>query len=67
MTYGAIALAFTGRPYDVVTGKQYNTWRWYDPLTCRWLSEDPIGYKGRAIARSWVVLYDWAIAILAAC
>jgi RHS repeat-associated protein len=35
--------SFTGRLYDEVTGLQNNLHRWYDPLTGRWISEDPTG------------------------
>jgi RHS repeat-associated protein len=37
---------FTGKPFDVAIGLQYNINRWYDPATGRWLSEDPIGFGG---------------------
>jgi RHS repeat-associated protein len=35
---------FTGRALDESTGLQNNLNRWYDPLTGRWISEDPIGF-----------------------
>jgi len=38
--------AFTGRPFDEDTGLQNNLNRWYDPSVGRWLSEDPIGFRG---------------------
>ena len=38
------AFAFTGRYFDKATGLQNNTNRWYDPMTGRFLSEDPIGF-----------------------
>ena len=46
--------AFTGRPMSVfsengtgaVTGLQNNGNRWYDAITGRWLSQDPIGFEG---------------------
>ena len=37
---------FTGRPFDIGTGLQNNLNRWYDPVTERWMSEDPIGFRG---------------------
>jgi RHS repeat-associated protein len=37
---------FTGKPFDVAVGLQYNVNRWYDPATGRWMSEDPIGFGG---------------------
>jgi RHS repeat-associated protein len=37
---------FTGKPFDVAVGLQYNINRWYDPATGRWTSEDPIGFGG---------------------
>jgi RHS repeat-associated protein len=37
---------FTGRELEVATGLQYNRARWYDPAVGRWISEDPIGFKG---------------------
>jgi RHS repeat-associated protein len=40
---------FTGRQFDAATGLQYNLNRWYDPLTGRWISEDPIGFQGDSI------------------
>ena len=39
--------AFTGRAFDKSAGLQYNTNRWYDPGTGRWMSKDPIGFNGR--------------------
>ncbi len=39
--------AYTGRPIDETTGLQNNLHRWYDPAVGRWMSEDPIGFKGR--------------------
>jgi len=35
---------WTGRYRDPLTGLQYNTARWYNPETGRWMSEDPIGF-----------------------
>jgi RHS repeat-associated protein len=37
---------WAGREYDPVTFLQYNRARWYDPLTARWLTEDPLGLAG---------------------
>ena len=39
-------MKYTGKPFDVVTGLQYNLHRWYDAATGRWISEDPIGFGG---------------------
>jgi RHS repeat-associated protein len=36
--------AWTGRQLDVETGLQYNRARWYDSLTGRWISQDPMGF-----------------------
>ena len=38
---------YTGRPFDAATGLQDNDNRWYDAVTGRWLSQDPIGFFGR--------------------
>lgn len=35
-------IGYTGRPFDNKTGLQNNLFRWYDPTTQRWASEDPI-------------------------
>jgi RHS repeat-associated protein len=35
-----------GREYDATTGLYYFRARWYDPVTGRWLSKDPIGISG---------------------
>ena len=40
---------FTGREYDSFTGLQYSRARFYDPQIGRFLSEDPIGFKGKDI------------------
>ena len=34
---------FTGRPFDNATQLQNNDNRWYEPITHRWLSQDPSG------------------------
>jgi RHS repeat-associated protein len=36
---------YTGREWDKDTSLQYNRARWYDPMTARWLSQDPIGFE----------------------
>jgi RHS repeat-associated protein len=47
-TGGAAAVdclfAYTGRPLDTATGLQNNDNRWYDAVTGRWLSQDPISF-----------------------
>ena len=35
---------FTGREHDGHTDLNYHRARWYDPLTGKWISEDPIGF-----------------------
>ena len=42
----AIDLYYTARYFDDATGLQYNTNRWYDPATGKWISQDPIGFGG---------------------
>jgi RHS repeat-associated protein len=37
--------AYTGRERNEYTGFQYNTARWYDPATQRWLERDPIEFR----------------------
>jgi RHS repeat-associated protein len=37
---------FSTKPQDAVTGLYYYGYRWYDPLTGRWPSRDPIGERG---------------------
>jgi RHS repeat-associated protein len=37
---------FSTKPQDSVTGLYYYGYRWYDPLTGRWPSRDPIGEGG---------------------
>jgi RHS repeat-associated protein len=37
---------YTGRDSDPETGLHYNRARYYDPMTARFLSEDPIGFSG---------------------
>ena len=38
--------AYTGRALDQATGLQNNLNRWYDSITGKWLSENPIGFEG---------------------
>jgi RHS repeat-associated protein len=38
--------AYTGRALDEATGLQNNGERWYEAITGRWLSQDPIGFGG---------------------
>ena len=38
--------AYTGRALDQTTGLQNNDNRWYDAITGRWLSQDPIEFGG---------------------
>jgi RHS repeat-associated protein len=37
---------FTGKPFDEDTNLQNNINRWYEASTGKWLSEDPIQFKG---------------------
>jgi RHS repeat-associated protein len=37
---------FSTKPVDSVTGLLYYGYRWYDPVTGRWPSRDPIGERG---------------------
>jgi RHS repeat-associated protein len=37
---------YTGREFDTETNLQYSRARYYDPATGRFLSEDPIGFRG---------------------
>jgi RHS repeat-associated protein len=37
---------FSTKPQDLITGLYYYGYRWYDPLTGRWPSRDPIGERG---------------------
>jgi RHS repeat-associated protein len=43
---GDFDLGFTGKWLDRATGLQWNQNRWYNPSIQRWMSEDPIGFKG---------------------
>ena len=35
-------IGYTGRPFDEATGEQNNLNRWYEAVTHRWLSQDPM-------------------------
>jgi RHS repeat-associated protein len=37
---------YTGREFDSLTGLQYSRARWYDANLGRFISEDPIGFRG---------------------
>ena len=39
-------ITFQGREYSGATGLYYFRARWYEPVTGRWLSKDPIGISG---------------------
>ena len=39
-------ILWQGREYSWATGLYYFRARWYDPVTGRWLSPDPIGISG---------------------
>ena len=41
--------AYTGKWTDPVSGLQWNINRWYDAPTGKWISEDPIGFRGKDI------------------
>jgi len=38
---------YTGKMFDDATGLQWNINRWYDAKVGRWISEDPIGFRGK--------------------
>jgi len=38
---------YTGKMFDDATGLQWNINRWYDAGVGRWISEDPIGFRGK--------------------
>ena len=42
----ALAHRFSTKPRDAVTGLYYYGYRFYDPVTGRWPSRDPIGERG---------------------
>ncbi|WP_186767835.1 choice-of-anchor D domain-containing protein [Blastopirellula retiformator] len=41
----AFRVRYTGKYVDPLTDLQYNLHRWYDPVTARWISQDPIGFN----------------------
>ncbi|MBS1972315.1 MAG: hypothetical protein JSU04_18560 [Bdellovibrionales bacterium] len=41
-----VVYGYTGREYDIESGKYYYRARQYDPLAGRFLSKDPIGFEG---------------------
>ena len=41
-----LSYAFSTKAFDTDTGLYYYGYRWYDPLTGRWPSRDPIGENG---------------------
>ena len=41
-----VIFGFTGKYFDADTQLQNNVNRWYDSITGRWLSTDPIGFEG---------------------
>ena len=45
-TAAAFPFRFSTKPQDPVTGLYYYGYRWYDPLTGRWPSRDPIEEDG---------------------
>lgn len=50
---------------DCAACKQKTAGEWYRACPFWWA--EVAGFSGRAIARSWVIWYDWAMAISAAC
>ena len=42
----ALTYRFSTKPIEPLTGLYYYGYRWYDPMTGRWPSRDPIGEKG---------------------
>jgi RHS repeat-associated protein len=45
-TNNQFAYRFSTKPSDPTTGFYYYGYRWYDPVTGRWPSRDPIGERG---------------------
>jgi RHS repeat-associated protein len=43
----SISFAYTGKLTDKVSELQWNINRWYDSNVGRWMSEDPIGFRGK--------------------
>ncbi|MFK0314454.1 RHS repeat-associated core domain-containing protein, partial [Pseudomonas sp. NPDC090233] len=48
-------LRFQGQYFDVEMGLHYNRYRYYDPLICRFVGKDPIGYLGGVNLYAYVV------------
>jgi len=46
-TGGKPLFRYTGKMFDDATGLQWNINRWYDANVGRWISEDPIGFRGK--------------------
>ena len=46
LTINSFRFLFQGREYSCATGLYNFRARWYDPVTGRWLSNDPIGISG---------------------
>jgi RHS repeat-associated protein len=44
-----LSFAYTGKLLDQTSDLQWNINRWYDSNVGRWMSEDPIGFKGNSI------------------
>jgi RHS repeat-associated protein len=42
----SLSFAYTGKLFDQTSDLQWNINRWYDSNAGRWISEDPIGFKG---------------------
>jgi RHS repeat-associated protein len=45
-SYGANSIIYCGYRYDAKTGNYYVRNRYYSPTLGRWLTRDPIGYRG---------------------
>jgi RHS repeat-associated protein len=43
----SIYFAYTGKLTDKVSDLQWNINRWYDADVGKWMSEDPIGFRGK--------------------
>jgi RHS repeat-associated protein len=44
-----LSFAYTGKLFDQTSDLQWNVNRWYDSNVGRWVSEDPIGFRGRDV------------------
>jgi len=42
----SIAFGYTGKYFDPYSGLSHHWNHWYDPNLGKWISEDPIGFKG---------------------